>query len=93
MISKLTPKTWQVRNAYIFAIKSSWISEQKAHFKFTKWLLKEQRRCRNIGKAQERKRIIALLEESRVYLVDGVLQPTAFINISDAISLIKEENE
>jgi len=45
------------------------------------------------GAQQERERIIALLEESRFYLVDGVLQPTAFINISDAIALIKEENK
>jgi hypothetical protein len=45
------------------------------------------------GKMNEQERIIALLEESRVYLVDGVLQPTAFTNISDAISLIKGEKE
>ena len=45
-----------------------------------------------IGVTQERERIIALLEESRVYLVDGVLQPTAFTNISAAIALIKGEN-
>lgn len=45
------------------------------------------------GKMNERERIIALLEESRVYLVDGALQPTAFINISDAIALIKGENK
>jgi hypothetical protein len=46
-----------------------------------------------LGVLRERERIIALLEESRFYLVDGVLQPTAFINISDAIALIKGENK
>ena len=47
----------------------------------------------HVGELRERERIIALLEESRVYLVDGVLQPTAFTNISDAIARIKGEKE
>lgn len=46
-----------------------------------------------VGAVRERQRIIALLEESRFYLVDGVLQPTAFTNISDAIAAIKGENK
>lgn len=87
MISKLTPKTWQVRDAYTRGVKSRWTSEDKAHFKFTKWLLKEQRRSRKIGKAQERNRIIALLEEHRAV---GYEQEMTHDKL---IALIKGENE